>query len=65
MYASQYYGVESHPMSGIDFEGIKNVFNLGQNEDVVMLIALGYFDDTKQLYPQLKRKGYEEIVREV
>jgi putative NAD(P)H nitroreductase len=44
MYAAEYYGVESHPMSGIDFEGIQKEFQLEPAKDVVMLIALGYFD---------------------
>ena len=65
MYAAQYYGVESHAMNGVDFEGIKREFNLGPNQDVVMLIALGYFDQSKQLYPRLRRRGYSEIVKEV
>jgi nitroreductase len=65
MYAAKDFGIDSHPMSGIDFEGIKKEFGLDENKTVVMLIALGYFDDSKTLYPRRKRKDYSEIVKEL
>ncbi|WP_202117310.1 nitroreductase family protein [Clostridium chromiireducens] len=65
MYAAKSFGVDSHPMSGIDFEGIKKEFELDDNKTVVMTIALGYLDETKTLYPRAYRKNYEEIVKEV
>lgn len=65
MYAAKHYGVDTHPMSGIDFEGIKNQFGLDQSKTVVMLIALGYFDESKALYPRQKRKDYADFVKEV
>jgi nitroreductase len=65
MYAAKYYDVESHPMSGVDFAGIKAEFSLAETEDVVMLIALGYFDTAKSLYPRRKRQGYKQIVEEI
>lgn len=64
MYAAQYYDVDSHPMSGIDFAGIKAEFSLKDSEEVVMLIGLGYRDTSKQLYPRRKRLGYGDIVQE-
>jgi putative NAD(P)H nitroreductase len=62
MYAAKYYGVDSHPMSGIDFEGIRKEFGLDENKTVVMLIALGHFDDSRTLYPRRRRKKYADIV---
>ncbi|MBN2829710.1 MAG: nitroreductase family protein [Candidatus Cloacimonetes bacterium] len=62
MYAAKGLGVDSHPMSGIDFEGIKFAFNLHPDESVVMVIALGYHDESKPLYPRGPRKGFDEIV---
>jgi putative NAD(P)H nitroreductase len=62
MYAAKYYGVDSHPMSGIDFEGIKKEFSIDGEKEVVMTIALGYFDMTKELYPRAQRFGYNKIV---
>ncbi len=63
MYAAKYYGVDSHPMSGIDFEGIKKAFELDINKEVVMLIVLGYFEQSKTLYPRRYRKTFAEMVR--
>jgi len=65
MYAAKNYGVDSHPMSGIDFDGIKKEFDLVEDQTVVMVIALGYYDESKELYPRRPRRGYEEIVKEV
>lgn len=65
MYAAKYYDVDSHPMSGIDFEGIKKEFNIEGEKEVVMLIALGYFDNSQTLYPRRNRKKFVEMVREI
>jgi nitroreductase len=61
MIAAKEYGVDSHPMSGIDFEGIHKAFGLQANETVVMTISLGYFDDSKQLHPRRPRRQFNEI----
>ncbi|HEY8805614.1 MAG TPA: nitroreductase family protein [Clostridium sp.] len=65
MYAAKSLGVDSHPMSGIDFEGIRKEFGLDENKTVVMLIALGHLDENKTLYSRAYRRGYDEIVKEV
>lgn len=65
MMAAQEYGVDSHPMSGMDFQGVKEAFELADSEEVVMLISLGYRDESKELYPRRMRKGYDEIVTAV
>ena len=62
MYAAKYYGVESHAASGIDFAGIKQAFKLEVGKEVVMAISLGYFDESKTLYPRARRLLYHEIV---
>lgn len=64
MYSAKYYGVDSHPMSGIDFEGIRKEFGLDENKTVVMTIALGHLTEGKELYPRAYRRGYDEIVKE-
>jgi nitroreductase len=61
MYAAKALGVDSHPMSGIDFDGIHKAFNLAPAENVVMTIGLGYFDETKELYPRRLRREFDEI----
>jgi nitroreductase len=65
MVAAKHFGVDSHPMSGIDFVGLKTGFALQESEDVVMLLALGYYDPAKPLYPRRARLGYKQIVQEV
>lgn len=61
MYAAKELGVDSHPMSGVDFDGIKEAFNLKPSEAVVMVIGLGYFDASKELYGRRARKSFESI----
>jgi putative NAD(P)H nitroreductase len=61
MMAATEYGVDTHPMSGIDFDGIKNEFALAENETVVMTITMGYFDQSKSLYPRRPRLGFDQI----
>ncbi len=61
MIAAKELGVDSHPMSGIDFDGIHKAFNLQPNETVVMTIALGYIDQSKTLYPKRPRRGFNDI----
>lgn len=64
MYAASFLGVDSHPMSGVDFDGIKEAFDIADGKAVVMLIALGYADKNKELAPRQKRKKYDEVVTE-
>ncbi|WP_461612876.1 nitroreductase family protein [Clostridium sp. Marseille-QA1073] len=63
MYAAKNFGVDSHPMSGIDFEGIKKEFELSEDKTIVMTISLGYLKEDKTLYPRRARRGYDEIVK--
>ena len=62
MLAAKELGVDSHAMSGVDFEGIKKAFNLKANEEVVMLIGLGHYDEAKALYPRRARRSLEEVL---
>ncbi len=61
MFAAKDYGVDSHPMSGIDFDGIHKEFKLNKDETVVMTISMGYYDKSKELYPRRPRRLYNEI----
>jgi nitroreductase len=61
MYAAKEYGVDSHPMSGMDYEGIHKEFKLKESETVVMLICMGSFDESKTLYPRRPRRLFNEI----
>ena len=64
MYTAKSKGVDTHPMSGIDFEGIKEKFKLKEDEHPVMVITMGYHDKSKDLYPRGFRYTYNEIVEE-
>lgn len=61
MVAAKEFGVDSHPMSGIDFDGVHKAFNLLESESVVMTIGLGYADAEKTLYPRRPRRGFDDI----
>ncbi|AST56690.1 MULTISPECIES: nitroreductase family protein [Thermoanaerobacterium] len=65
MYAAKYYGVDSHAMIGFEEDKLKEAFGIPEDKVVVLLISLGYFDESKTLYPRLKRNGYEKIVKVV
>ncbi|PWD97825.1 nitroreductase family protein [Marinilabilia rubra] len=62
MVSAKEFGVDSHPMSGLDFDGIRKDFGLSNEEEVVMAISLGYADDSKELYPRRPRRSFDEIV---
>lgn len=61
MYSAQLLGVESHTMSGVDYDGIKKEFNLKDSEEVILLLSLGYKDPSKDLYPRAYRKTGKEL----
>jgi len=63
MNAAKEFGVDTHPMSGIDFDGIHKEFGLSENETVVMNICMGYFDQSKTLYPRRPRRGFDQIAK--
>lgn len=62
MTSAKEYGVDTHPMSGVDFDGIHKAFGLLENEIVVMTICMGYFDKSKTLFPRRPRLGFDQIV---
>lgn len=54
-------GVDSHPMSGINFDGIHKEFGLKDSETAVILVCLGYLDSSKHSHPRRSRRLFEEI----
>jgi nitroreductase len=65
MYLFKGNGIDASPMSGIEFEKIKKEFNLKETEEVVMLLAIGYQDESISLATKRRRKAYEEVVTEL
>ena len=63
--AAKSLGVDSHPMDGMDLEGVAREFGLSEREHPVLLIALGYRDESKSISPRRRRRSYDELVEEV
>lgn len=63
MLAAKEYGIDTHPMSGMDYDAIHKEFQLKSEEVVVMNLAVGYFDNSKTLYPRRPRLGFDEIAK--
>jgi nitroreductase len=62
MLSARNFGLETHPMDGFDHDGVKMEFNIPNNYWVPLLIAVGYFDETKKLSPPKWRKTADEIL---
>ena len=62
MYAAKHLGLDSHPMDGFDLEGVRREFNIPDSYWVPLLLAIGHFDETKELGPPKWRKTFDEIV---
>ncbi len=62
MLAAKNLGLDTHPMDGFDHDGVRNEFNVPENYWIPLLLAVGYFDEKKELHPPKWRKSFEEIV---
>jgi nitroreductase len=62
MLAAKGLGLDTHPMDGFDHEGVRNAFNIPDNYWIPLLLAVGWFDSTKELHPPKWRKNFDEIV---
>jgi putative NAD(P)H nitroreductase len=62
MLAAKALGVDTHPMDGINADAIRKTFNIPDEYDIVMLIAIGHYDETKNLLSRSSRKSFDEVV---
>lgn len=62
MLAAKDAGLDSHPMDGFDIDGVHKAFNIPDQYWIPLLLAIGYFDQTKTLIPPKWRKSYDEII---
>ena len=62
MFAAKSMGLDTHPMDGFDHDGVREAFNIPENYWIPLLLAVGYFDESKDLHAPKWRKNYEEIV---
>ena len=62
MFAAKSLGLDTHPMDGFDHDGVRKAFNISDNYWIPLLLAVGYFDEKKELFPPKWRKTFDEIV---
>jgi len=62
MLAAKSLGLETHPMDGFDHEAVKKEFKIPDHYWVPVLIAMGYFDSSKELAPPKWRKSVDDIL---
>ncbi|MFA5352793.1 MAG: nitroreductase family protein [Thermodesulfovibrionales bacterium] len=63
MLAAKAFGLETHPMDGIDEDCIKRDFGIGEDKIIPMLIAVGYLKAGITLLPRAYRRGISDFVR--
>ena len=56
------YGIDTHAIGGMKQDEIKKSFNIKANEDINMLLPIGYRNEDKPLNKRKNRKTYEDIV---
>jgi nitroreductase len=62
MLAAKSLGLDTHPMDGFDHEAVKKEFKIPDSYWVPVLIAMGYFDTSKELAPPKWRKSVDDIL---
>ena len=62
MFAAKHLGLDTHPMDGFDHDGVRREFKIPENYWIPLLLAVGYFDEKKNLQPPKWRKTFDEIV---
>lgn len=56
------YGIDTHPIGGFQEQKVKEAFDIKDYEDINMLIAVGYHDESKPLITRRRRKSFDEFV---
>jgi nitroreductase len=62
MLSAKSMGLDTHPMDGFDREAVRKEFKIPDNYWIPLLIAMGYFDTTKELLPPKWRKSVDDIL---
>ena len=62
MLAAKSLGLDTHPMDGFDIDGVREAFAIPDNYWIPLLLAVGYFQEGKTLFPAKWRKSYDDIV---
>ncbi|MFN4013135.1 MAG: nitroreductase family protein [Aquificaceae bacterium] len=61
MITARAFGLETHPMEGYDEQKLKEFLNIEDYKVVPMIIAIGYKDPSKELFPRAYRFKFEEF----
>lgn len=62
MLSAKSLGLDTHPMDGFDQAAVKKEFNIPDHYWIPVLIAMGYFDQSKELAPPKWRKSVDDIL---
>ena len=63
MLAAKTLGLESHPMDGFDLSSVKKEFQISEDSNIPMLVAVGYPKKDLKLLPRAFRRKFEEYVK--
>jgi len=63
IYAAVDNGLMAHPMAGFNGDRVKEIFNLPQDMDVIVVIAMGYRGDSSTLDEVTRKKDMKERTR--
>lgn len=61
MISARIFGLETHPIEGYDEKKLKEFFKIPDYLIPIMIICMGYKDQTKTLLPQAYRFSFQEI----
>lgn len=63
MLSARALGLESHPMDGFDLASVKKEFQISEDSNIPMLVAVGYPKKDLKILPRAFRREFEEYVR--
>ncbi|MGL4905113.1 MAG: nitroreductase family protein, partial [Cetobacterium sp.] len=59
MLCAKNVGVDTHPMIGFNEDSVKELFGVEEDKTVVMLLSIGYFDESKTLNERERRLKFD------
>ncbi len=62
MLAAKEFGLDTHPMDGIESEKIKEAFGISKEKSVPLILAVGYLQTGTILLPRAFRRSIDEFV---
>lgn len=63
MICSRIFGLETHPIGGFNEQKLREYLNIPDHLIPIMIIAIGYKDNSKQLLPRAYRFKFHEITK--